>query len=467
MVVRMSARAIALASFASLCLACDDDSPAPVDASSRPDVVAQKDAATSDAAAAKDAANGGGDAMAKDSGTPPPPVNCVGPNALDAYVADPKLCVYVYAQGLTGARQMAFAANGDLFVSNNGELTVLWDADKNGFSDNAERALFAKPSGLNHGVVFAPAQDFVYASSASTVYRWTYSKGQRSAQGNPQVVIKDMPDGGGHDKRPLVFDSKGRLYVDIGSANNVDTSASDLELRSQIRRFDLGALPAGGIDYKSGELVATGMRNETGLYIDAQDNLWGVENERDNLSDADLGGDIHNDNPGEEINFVDGTGSKHYGYPFCFSEFAIANGGKGRGTQWADQSLPAELVKTDSYCSDPANVHPPAWVMPAHWAPLGIIQYTGRSLPYRGDLIVTAHGSWNRMPASGRVIARAKLENGTITELTSIVGEKGADGKLKEGTWSARPVDVRQGPDDALYVSDDAGARVLKIGYRN
>jgi glucose/arabinose dehydrogenase len=104
--------------------------------------------------------------------------------------------------------------------------------------------------------------------------------------------------------------------------------------------------------------------------------------------------------------------------------------------------------------------------MPAHWAPLGIIRYTGHSLPFSGDLIVGAHGSWNRAPASGRVIAHLRLEAGAVTELTPIVGEKGANGQLQQGSWSVRPVDVRQGPDEAVYVSDDLGGRVLKIGYQ-
>jgi glucose/arabinose dehydrogenase len=270
--------------------------------------------------------------------------------------------------------------------------------------------------------------------------------------------------GGGHSARPLAFDSQGRLYVSVGSASNVD-GATDIVLRAQIRRFSLPAsLPLNGLAYDSGEIVATGMRNESGIYIDAQDRLWGVENGRDNLADADFNGDIHNDNPGEEINLVDGQGAQLYGYPYCYSEH-ILSGGLGPGTQWADQSV-GDLLQTDAFCQTPSKVHPPAYVMPAHWAPLGIIQYTGHALPYTGDLLVGSHGSWNREPASGRVIARARLQGTMVTDLTVLVGEKGASGQLLQGTWNVRPVDLRQGPDEALYVSDDLGGRVLRIGYQ-
>jgi hypothetical protein len=33
------------------------------------------------------------------------------------------------------------------------------------------------------------------------------------------------------------------------------------------------------------------------------------------------------------------------------------------------------------------------------------IQYTGSALPFAGDFIIAAHGSWNRSPATGRLLA--------------------------------------------------------------
>jgi glucose/arabinose dehydrogenase len=208
------------------------------------------------------------------------------------------------------------------------------------------------------------------------------------------------------------------------------------------------------------------MRNEVGLFVDTDDAIWSVENGRDNLTDADFGGDIHNDNPAEELNRVDGTGSNFYGFPYCYSVYKVA-AGAAPGSQWADQTLPAGQTMTDAWCQTVANVHPPAAVMQAHWAPLGIVRYTGTSLPFGGDLIVTSHGSWNRSPAVGRLLARAKLTSGRIVSITPIVGQKGTAGALVEGTWDARPVDVRQGPDEAIYFSDDLGGRIFKVGYAN
>ncbi len=429
---------------------------------------AGKDAGKTDAGKDAGKTDAGKDAGKTDAGKDAGAVadTCTGSMPYAAYVSDARLCVYVFAQGLGSPRQMAFAPNGDLFV-NNGSVTVLWDANHDGTSDNSERASFASASGLRHGLAFSRDGKFVYASSQTTVYRWAYTSGSHAASGSAEVVIANIP-GGGHDTRTLQFDSTGRLYVNIGSGGNVDNAQQLWDTRGQVRRYTLPAsIPSGGLDYATkGEVVASGMRNEVGLFIDAQDRLWGVENGRDDLSDNDFGGDIHNDNPGEEINLVDGSGSSFYGYPFCYSEGQVS-GGNGPGTQWADQTSALDVAnqKTDGWCKNTANVHPPMFVMQAHWAPLGIIQYTGHALPFNGDFLITSHGSWNRDPATGRVLARAHYQNGAIVSVQPIVGQKDSSGQLVQGSWEARPVDVRQGPDEAVYFSDDQGGHVFKVGY--
>ena len=385
------------------------------------------------------------------------------PANLDAYLADPKLTFSTFATGLGAARQMAFAANGDLFV-NHGKVSVLWDADHDGVSRDDERAVFGEARALNHGLAFDRAQRYLYASSDSSVYRFAYAPGLHKARAPAELVVRDMP-GAGHSTRTLVFDSQNRLYVSVGSASNMDTAALDLQLRSQIRRFVIpDQLPKAGLAYASGSVVASGMRNEVGLFMAPGDRLWGVENGRDNLIDDDLGGDIHTDNPGEEINRVDVQTPRFYGYPYCFSEYKLARG-DGASAQWADESLPRALQKSDADCRDIKQVQPPAFVMPAHWAPLGVLQYAGDLLPFKGDLLIAAHGSWNRQPATGRLIARAHLEQGAIQSVTVLISERSGAGNAAQGTWGFRPVDVREAADGSVYCSDDMGGRILRIGY--
>lgn len=389
---------------------------------------------------------------------------CRGNAYRGAWLADPRLCLSTFATSLGRPRQFAFAPNEDLFVSRGGAIVVLYDANQDGASDDNERSTFAAQTGLNHGLVFSPDARWLYASSATTVYRWAYARGDRQASGAAQIVVKGIP-GGGHDTRTLVFDGAGRLYVNIGSAGNVDDSAALWQTRAMVRRWDVSNVPNGGFDYAQGEVFASGLRNEVGLHIDVAGRFWGVENGRDNLNDPSFG-DITNDNPGEELHRFDvNTPGKFFGYPFCWTEGQL-NGGSGRGTQWADETISPQNRKTDAFCRDDASVVKPAFAMQAHWAPLGITLYNGRALPWRGDLFIAAHGSWNRSPATGRVIARAHVNaDSTIASVEAIVGQD-VGGALTEGAWDVRPVDIRQGPDEALYFSDDSTGSIFRLGYR-
>lgn len=417
-----------------------------------------------DSSSSNSSQDGGGSAdlsaAPADLANAPPGATCKGTPFANTFTSDPRLCVVQFASGLGRARQLAFAPNGDLFVASDSNIVGLYDGDGDGVSGGGERFTFGSAPGLNHAVTFSPDRQWVYASSATTVYRWRYTAPRTPATGQPETVIRNIPNGG-HVTRTLLFDAQGRLLVSVGSEGNLDTDAALLDLRAQIRGFNVsGTLP---IEYATGTKVATGMRNEAGLTIDSQGVLWGVENGRDNIMMN--GAPVVNDNPAEEINRIPVDG-KFYGYPYCWSEGNLT-GGAGAGTQHFDEQVPQATRKDNAWCRNPANVVPPTGNLQGHWAPLGITEYTGSALPYRGDLIVAAHGSWNRTPATGRVIARARRGAGgtTVTGIEIIVGESNG-GQLRQGEWSVRPVDVRQGPDQAIYFSDDAGGRVFRIGYR-
>jgi glucose/arabinose dehydrogenase len=206
-------------------------------------------------------------------------------------------------------------------------------------------------------------------------------------------------------------------------------------------------------------VFADGLRNEVGLTFDPQGRLWGVENGSDDLSRADLGGDIHNDNPAEEMNLFAEPG-RFYGYPYCWSEHTLA-AGRGAGTQWAYRS--GDPTHGDAWCQDPANNLPPKFSLPAHVAPLDIIFYDGAAFPaWNGDAIVTLHGSWNRSMAAGYKVVRVGFRDGNPVAMEPLLTYVGPGDKA--GGWSHRPVGVRQGPDGTLYVSSDASGVVIAIG---
>ena len=249
-----------------------------------------------------------------------------------------------FATGLREPRGLALGPTGDVLVVERGgvsRVTALWDADGDGVSGPSERAIIASSaSGLNHGV--AVHGGFLFASSDTTVYRWPYA-GERRDVGGHAVVINNINAeasdelGGrrGHTTRTLRFDNAtGRLFVSVGSYGNVDAD----DFRSRIRFFDGlavegSAAPATPINFATAPTWARGLRNEVGLAFDGSGVLWGVENGADRLVHATMG-DVHNDNPGEELNrfppppdesvLADGPdAAPFYGYPRCFSEYKL------------------------------------------------------------------------------------------------------------------------------------------------
>ncbi|MCA9562119.1 MAG: PQQ-dependent sugar dehydrogenase [Myxococcales bacterium] len=366
-------------------------------------------------------------------------------------------CAYYWATGLGSPRGLTIAPNGDVLVvnRNSGQVLATFDQDGDGVSGDEERAVIASASGLNHGI--AVDDGYLYASSSTTVYRWAYS-GERSDLGASSVVISGIP-GGGHSTRTLVFDDEGNLYVSVGSASNVDSDSS----RSRIRRFSLDTIPEGGISFGDGEVFADGMRNEVGLTFDGRGRLWGVENGFDNANRDDLGGDVHQDNPAEELNLIDSPG-RFYGYPYCWTEYQLEQG-LGRGTQWAHESFMNDGTHSDAWCRNPENVVRPALAMQGHSAPLGLSFYNGNSFPaaYQGDIFIAFHGSWNRDEPTGYKVVHVPMVNGLPAGQVNDFLEYGGNAGL--GDWPHRPVDVAVAPNGQLLISSDASGVIIAIGH--
>lgn len=368
-----------------------------------------------------------------------------------------------WASGLQEPRGVTVDDQGTILVVEQDaqRVSALWDEDGDGVSGAGERAVIATAPGLNHGIALNGG--FLYASSAGVVYRWAYDAGHVDL-GTPTEVVTGIPSGGNHTSRTLLFDDA-YLYVSVGSASNVDPDSS----RAQVRRFSVAGL-ASPRAFDQGELFADGLRNEVGLAVDGFGQIWGVENGMDNLNDSDFGGDIHEDNPGEELNLF-ATPGRFYGYPYCWSEYSIPDdAGAGPGAQWwLEGSERTEAGDVDdAWCKDPNNVVPPALVFPAHVAPLDIRFYTGENFPseYKGDALVTFHGSWNTQPPAGYKVVRVHVnESGQPQGGWEPLYEFAGSGDTGAG-WSERPVGLVTLPDGTLLItSDDDADRIVAVRY--
>lgn len=117
------------------------------------------------------------------------------------------------------------------------------------------------------------------------------------------------------------------LLVSRGSSDNMDLEAQQLSSgHSQIRAFDISNVPSGRpYDYPSeGTRLGWGLRNSVGVAEHpVTGGIFSVENSIDQIERD--GTDIHQDNPGEEMNyhgFLNGSTENqggNYGYPDCFA----------------------------------------------------------------------------------------------------------------------------------------------------
>jgi hypothetical protein len=124
---------------------------------------------------------------------------------------------------------------------------------------------------LNHGIYLSPDGLTLYASSITTVWKWTYNPTDATISGSSTVLVTGMSNGG-HATRTLTIpkNNPNLLVVSCGSNGNLDIPATDMATaRAVVKVFDLNSVPNGGYNYVSGGWQAGyGLRNEVGIVFD-------------------------------------------------------------------------------------------------------------------------------------------------------------------------------------------------------
>ena len=314
---------------------------------------------------------GNGQATVDDvCGTPP-----------NGVIPDQGLCVEIFQESLVVAssRPRGLAVfDGEVFALERGGAFNEWESltgyivaydsttTMDGSKLNTTSTVLTSGIGLTHGI--AVSHSHVYATTSDAVYRWNYSKGRRSPLGDGERIIVNIPSSSNQTlhTRSLIW-TEDLLYVSIGAEQNVDPGLG----RAGIRAFrnDM-SFP---VNWTEGTLLATGLRNAVGIALDDNGKLWAVDSSADDNMRDDLGGDISDDNPADELNLIDPIGRTH-GYPFCWTEYRLSSTvSLGRGSQWAwHDSEIFPQPKDDSWCRKSENNVPPESVFPAHSAPLGL-----------------------------------------------------------------------------------------------
>ncbi len=369
-------------------------------------------------------------------------------------------CAVVYAEGLAGPRHMAVAPNGDLFVAvfgsrrggSGGGVVALRDTDGDGRSDR--RASFGNKGGngiLLHG-------GYLYFAPNDGVLRYRLAEGSLEPSGSAETIVSGLPDTGSHAAKTIAIDADGNLFVNIGSPSNVCSGrsnrgpdpCSELERRAGVWRFDADRV---GQTQADGERYGTGIRNAVALtYRPGNGGLYAVVHGRDRLHQSwpDLYDQVAGaEKPGEE--FIRIERGDDFGWPYCYYD-----------------PLEKRKVQAPEYGGNGidrgrcASAKDPIFGFPGHWAPDGLLFYTGDQFParYRNGVFVAFHGSWNRAPEPQAGYNVTFLP--TNGDVAAGAYEVFADGFQSVGS---RPVGMAQAPDGSLYISADAGGRIWRVFY--
>jgi len=146
----------------------------------------------------------------------------------------------------------------------------------------------------------------LYASTTDSAFSWPYNAGT-TAVGNPNTTLVSGMNTEDHTTRTLLIPQKanGVLIISRGSTSNIDLEAEQLSSgHSQVRAFNLTNVPAKGYNFDTeGLRLGWGLRNSVGVgEHPLTGGIYAVENSADEITRE--GTNIHEDNPGEEMNFL-------------------------------------------------------------------------------------------------------------------------------------------------------------------
>lgn len=341
----------------------------------------------------------------------------------------------LFADGLTSARWLQVAPNGDVFLAEpdregsspdapgRGKITLLRDANNDGKAE--VRETYAEGLKWPHGMAIANGK--FYVADALGIYSYAYKDGDTKAGAKTQVTEPGaFGKLGGHWTRNLAVDRSGRVFVSIGSNGNIN---EDEPHRAAISVVEGNKIVQYG----------TGLRNPVGIaFYPGTDDLYTVVNERDGLGDELV--------PDYMTRVQQGD---FYGWPYAYL---------GQHPEPSMMGKRPDLV---------AKTKVPDVLFRSHSAPLGLMFYTGTQFPqdYRGGAFVALHGSWNAATPRGYKIVYVPFNNNRpVGEYVNFALGFWTTGQAPAGVMG-RPVGIAQAKDGSLLVADDVGNAVWRISY--
>lgn len=349
-------------------------------------------------------------------------------NIVDTLVTSPGVELTVFADQLSKPRVLKTTPNGQLLVSSppTGSILLLADTDNDGLADSKRVILsnLKRPHGID--IYNDGTSSWLYVAETNAVGRVAMDWTSGEPVGDYQRLITDLPPGGGHWTRSIHFGPDDLLYLTVGSSCNVCKEADPR--RAAMIRYQ----PDGSDE----EIYATGLRNSVGFdWTPWSKQLYATDNGRDMLGDHF---------PPCELNLIHADG--FYGWPYI----------NGFGQLDPDLGQDNERLLATSIS--------PSYGFPAHNAPLGIhfLRHENRAEKYQRTALVALHGSWNRSEPDGYKVVALHWDQQDM-----ISGEDFLTGFLRPNQQViGRPVDIEEGLDGSIYISDDYAGSIYRVLYK-
>ncbi len=371
----------------------------------------------------------------------------------------------IFYEGLGRARHITVDTNGDVYV----KLDKLKDGKgiyKLVVENNDGVAETATGFGDYIGTGIAIKNGYLYASSNSNIYRY---KMDGNSLGEPELIVKGLIDKRQHESKSITLDNAGNIYVNIGAPSNVCQEKD--RAQGSPGRMPCPILDsAGGIwqfkvdklnqTYGDGVRYATGLRNVVGLdWNNEVNDLYVMQHGRDMLFQhfPKLFSEKEGaESPAEEMFRL--KNGDDAGWPYCYFD-------NDKKMKLLNPEYGGDRTKEDVCSGKTKSVIQ----FPGHLAPNGLLFYTGNTFPekYRNGAFIAFHGSWNRspQPQEGYYVVFVPMKNGLPSGNWEIFADGFAGAGKATGRADYRPCGITQGPDGALYVSDDNKGRIWKITY--
>ena len=335
---------------------------------------------------------------------------------------------------VNGARELAIAANGDLFIGTNGS-TVDVVPDAQALSPGKPLIFVHLDDKPVAGVTIAG--DTLYAGGQFGVYAIGFHAGDRSARSTPRKIATLRPSGVARDHvTTTVAVTQGVLYASVGSScNNCQPDLDPTRATIQQMRLDGTQMSP----------KAEHIRNAIALTVNPQSGaLWAGVAGQDELAHG---------HPYEIVDDISAhPGRVDFGWPDCYED--------------------RKAVEAGHDCSQVAL---PRAVVPAYETPVGAAFYPvnaggAHAFPaaYRGGLFLALHGSWHTPPVPPRVVFIPM--NGDAPRTAVNWSDPSAQWRefvggyqQSDGSRIGRPTGVAVGTDGSLFVADDDSGAIYRI----